>query len=106
MAKSLDELTESDFRAYERVRGSGKWNMFDRRAEYASGLDKDTYLGVLGNYKALMERFPDVSQHNLGTACDQVVDRPTMEHWYCGNPPKRIVNGRSLCTFHANRLRN
>ena len=105
MSKSLDELTESDFRAYEKVRVGGKWNMYDPRANYASGLDKDTYLGVLSNYEALMELFPDVSQHNLGIACDVVVDRPTMEHWYCGNPPKQILNGKSYCTFHANRLR-
>ena len=60
--KALDELTESDFRSYERVRVRGKFNMWDRRAESASGLDTDTYLGVLSNYEALMERFPDVRQ--------------------------------------------
>ena len=62
MPKNLDELTESDFRSYERVRVRGKFNMWDRRAEAASGLDTDTYLGVLSNYEALMERFPDVRQ--------------------------------------------
>jgi len=62
MAKALDELTESDFKSYERVRVRGKWNMFDPRAESASGLDKDTYLGVLSNYNALMQRFPNVRQ--------------------------------------------
>jgi len=60
--KALDELTESDFKSYERVRVGGKWNMFDPRAESASGLDKDTYLGVLSNYNALMQRFPNVRQ--------------------------------------------
>ena len=60
--KTLDELTESDFKSYERVRVRGKWNMFDPRAESASGLDKDTYLGVLSNYNALMQRFPNVRQ--------------------------------------------
>jgi len=60
--KALDELTESDFKSYERVRVRGKWNMFDPRAESASGLDKDTYLGVLSNYNALMQRFPNVRQ--------------------------------------------
>ena len=62
MPKNLDELTESDFRSYERVRVLGFFNMFDHRAESASGLDKDTYIGVLSNYEALMERFPDVRQ--------------------------------------------
>jgi len=64
MPKNLDELTESDFRSYERVRVLGFFNMFDPRAESASGLDKDTYLGVLSNYEALMERFPDVRDSN------------------------------------------
>ena len=60
MAKNLDALTESDFQAYERVRIRGKYNMFDIRAEAASGLDEETYLGVLKHYTALMERFPNV----------------------------------------------
>ena len=59
-AKELVELTESDFKAYERVRVSGKYNMWDMRAESASGLNAATYLGVLGNYEALMEIFPHV----------------------------------------------
>jgi hypothetical protein len=62
MEKALNELTESDFRSYERVRVRGRFNMWDRRAQSASGLDSDTYLGVLSNYKALMELFPDVRQ--------------------------------------------
>ena len=58
--KELAELTESDFKAFERVRVSGKYNMFDSRAESASGLDSATYLGVLSHYTALMEIFPHV----------------------------------------------
>ena len=60
--KALDELTESDFKSYERVRVRGKFNMWDRRAESASGLDTYTYLGGLSNYEALMERVPNVRQ--------------------------------------------
>jgi len=41
----------------------------------------------------------------LGLVCDQVKKEPTMESWYCGNPPKQKVNGKSLCTFHANKVR-
>ena len=58
--KELVELTESDFKAYERVRIGGKYNMFDPRAESASRLDTATYLGVLTHYEALMEIFPHV----------------------------------------------
>ena len=62
MVKDLAELTEADFKAYERVRVLGYFNMFDPRAETASGLDKETYLGVLTHYEGLMERFPDVRE--------------------------------------------
>ena len=60
MAKDLAELTEPDFQAYERVRVRGKYNMFDPRAKSASGLDEETFLGVVTHYKGLMERFPNV----------------------------------------------
>ena len=59
-SKELAELTEADFKAYERVRVLGYFNMFDPRAESASGLDTATYLGVLTHYEALMEIFPHV----------------------------------------------
>tara|TARA_R110000751_G_C13438140_1_gene442529 strand:- start:214 stop:495 length:282 start_codon:yes stop_codon:yes gene_type:complete len=35
--------------------------------------------------------------------CDQVRTEPTMEHWYCGNPVKHLINEKNLCTFHANK---
>ncbi len=44
-----------DFPAYERVRQSGAYNMFDPRAQRLSGLTKDEYLFVLKNYDALRE---------------------------------------------------
>ena len=37
--------------------------------------------------------------------CEQVRREPTMDHWFCGNPPRHIVNGKTLCTLHANKLR-
>jgi hypothetical protein len=58
--KELAELTEADFKAFERVRVGGKYNMFDPRAERASKLDAETYIGVLTHYEALMEIFPHV----------------------------------------------
>ena len=42
----------------------------------------------------------------LANICEQVKREPTMSEWYCGNPPKHLVNGKTLCTFHANQLRN
>ena len=44
-----------DFKAYEKVRTSGRYNMFDPRARAASGLGRDEFLFVLNNYKALHE---------------------------------------------------
>lgn len=48
---SADELKKFD--AYERVRQSGRFNMFDPRAIKASRLTKDDYLFVMRNYSAL-----------------------------------------------------
>jgi hypothetical protein len=43
----------NDFKKYEAVRKSGRYNMFDRRALIASGLDKDEYLFVMDHYSKL-----------------------------------------------------
>jgi len=43
----------SNFKKYEAVRKSGKYNMFDSRARLASGLDKDEYLFVMDHYSEL-----------------------------------------------------
>lgn len=61
-AKSLEQLTEADFKAYERVRARGKYNMLTDadKAARAAGLDRETYLGVLTHYTELMDKYPDV----------------------------------------------
>lgn len=43
----------SDWRAYERVRKSGRYNMFDPRARQATGLDKEDYVFVMQNFSEL-----------------------------------------------------
>ena len=43
----------NDFKKYEAVRKSGKYNMFDPRARRATGLDKDDYLFVMDHYSGL-----------------------------------------------------
>lgn len=45
------------FAAYEKVRQSGEYNMFDWRAQEASGLDRDDYMFVMKNYSALKEQY-------------------------------------------------
>lgn len=52
--------SKEDFMAYERMRQSGNFNMFDPRAQIYSGLDKDTYINVMKNYSALNELYADV----------------------------------------------
>ena len=54
--------TEDDFRAYEKVRQGGKFNMRDPRAQQLSGLDKDTYMAVLDQYFELNARYPHVRE--------------------------------------------
>ena len=43
--------------------------------------------------------------NELANICEQVKREPTVTEWYCGNPPRHIVNGKTLCTLHANKLR-
>jgi hypothetical protein len=41
------------YRAYERVRASSRFNMYDPRAQQAAGLRQDEYVFVMSNYEAL-----------------------------------------------------
>jgi hypothetical protein len=43
----------SNFRAYEEVRKSGRFNMFDPRARKRTGLTSDEYMFVMHNYGKL-----------------------------------------------------
>jgi hypothetical protein len=45
----------ANFRAYEKVRAEGKYNMFDPRAIAASGLSKEDYIDVMKNYAEYRE---------------------------------------------------
>ena len=44
-----------NWRAYEAVRKSGEWNMFDHHAMTASGLTDDEYSFVMNNFAAMKE---------------------------------------------------
>ena len=57
---TFDDLTIDDFRAYERVRADGRFNMFDPNARALTGLSKDTYLAVMKNYRELVTTFPGI----------------------------------------------
>lgn len=43
----------ADWKAYERVRKGGRWNMFDPRARRAASLSEDKYSFVMDNYSEL-----------------------------------------------------
>lgn len=51
--------TKEEFEAYERVRRSGKWNMFTQAREAANdaGLSFERYRLVLLNYEGCMLRY-------------------------------------------------
>jgi hypothetical protein len=48
---TADDL--ADWKAYERVRKGGKWNMFDPRARRATGLSEERYSFVMEWYSEL-----------------------------------------------------
>lgn len=43
----------ADWKAFEKVRSGGRYNMFDPRARRATGLSADRYLFVMKNFSAL-----------------------------------------------------
>lgn len=43
------------WKRYEKVRRSGRWNMFDPRARQATGLSDEEYSFVLENFSELKE---------------------------------------------------
>ena len=45
----------SDWHRYEKVRQSGRWNMFDPRARRATGMSQERYTFVMRNFVALLE---------------------------------------------------
>lgn len=64
MNKEMLEIIEQEFIAYERVRQSGLYNMFDDMAIKMSRLKADKYMTILSNYKNLMEMYPNVRKAN------------------------------------------
>ena len=52
------------FLAYEKVRKSGKYNMYDPRARQLTGLDPEEYVFAMRNYSALAQKYkkPNVKE--------------------------------------------
>ena len=55
--KDMNDITGEDFVAFDEVRRYGRWNMFDPMAKKATGLDNDTYFGVIHHYNELKEKY-------------------------------------------------
>ena len=66
MSKELSQLTTDDFRAYEKVRRSGAYNMITQAKEamQIAGLDNRTYAGVQQHYCALQEKIKKENKEN------------------------------------------
>lgn len=57
-------FTEADldnWRAYERVRQSGRFNMFDPRARAMTGMSKEEWLFCMKHYSELKEQADAIS---------------------------------------------
>lgn len=50
------------FRKYERVRSSGRYNMWDSRAVIATGLTQEQYVYVMGAYDQLREQVEAITK--------------------------------------------
>jgi hypothetical protein len=60
-------ISKGEFEAYEKVRSSGRTNMFDVRAvESLSGgrIGRDVIIEIMQNYAALCEKYPGVRKGN------------------------------------------
>lgn len=51
--KKFTEQEIANWRKYEKVRFGGRWNMFDPKAQHATGMDSAEYSFVLNNYDEL-----------------------------------------------------
>jgi hypothetical protein len=60
---NIDEITNSQWKAYKKVKNSGLFNMFTPDAIDMSGLDKQTFITISKNYNKLEERFESKGSH-------------------------------------------
>lgn len=52
--------TKEEFAEYVAVQYCGLWNMFDPRAQEATGLSWETYTAIMKNYNELAQKYPEV----------------------------------------------
>lgn len=56
--------TKEEFIMFEKIRQSGRFNMYDPQAQIYSGLNEKTYMEVLKNYSELNLKYPEVRNTN------------------------------------------
>lgn len=57
--KPFDEITLAEFRKYQQVQNSNRFNMLSQHAINLTGLDKATHLGIIEHYDALRAEWGD-----------------------------------------------
>tara|TARA_R110002020_G_scaffold156581_2_gene338770 strand:+ start:1226 stop:1654 length:429 start_codon:yes stop_codon:yes gene_type:complete len=57
--KNKDDITSEWFVEFLTIQKSGKYNMHDPRVRNILGLDKESYMMIMGNYDYLHEKFDD-----------------------------------------------
>lgn len=53
------KVTATEFKQYLKVQKGGKYNMFCLDALFATGLDYETYMSIMKNYKELVEQYKE-----------------------------------------------
>lgn len=53
----MKDITKDEYLAYENVRESGIYNMFDSRAIDLTGLHKEKYIEIMKRYDELTKQF-------------------------------------------------
>lgn len=56
----VTDVSKEDFMAYEGIRESGMYNMFDPRARDMAGLDRKVWATIIHHYDELCELYPGV----------------------------------------------
>lgn len=60
MSIELDDITKENFAAYERVRKSGRVNMWSGEVQYLANITRAEHIAIMKYYKALCAKWPDV----------------------------------------------
>ncbi len=60
--KTADQITREEFSRYVIVQNIGDFNMHSQAARDVCSFSRETHLGIITNYRELLERYPDVAE--------------------------------------------